>query len=78
MAGRADVERGVERRQAILTFLRAYVSEHGYAPSIPEIGAAVGLASYSNVHKHLLRMQQEGLIRMTPRTARAISIVEQA
>lgn len=77
MPSRSDVERGVERRQAIMSYLRAYVSEHGYAPSIPEIGAAVGLASYSSVHKHLHRLHDEGLIRMTPRTARAISIVEQ-
>src|SRR6266536_289349 len=41
------------RQQEIWTFLTRYVDEHGYPPTVREIGEAVGLASPSTVHAHL-------------------------
>ena len=41
------------RQQEIWQFLADYVDEHGYPPTVREIGDAVGLASPSTVHAHL-------------------------
>ena len=38
-----------KRQTAIYDFICAYTSEHGYPPSVREIGKAVGLASPSTV-----------------------------
>ena len=41
------------RQQEILAFVNAHVDEHGYPPTVREIGQAVGLTSPSTVHAHL-------------------------
>ena len=46
----------------ILDFVNAFVQENGYAPSIREIGAAVGLSSTASVNYHLQQLQEKGLL----------------
>ncbi|MBD0338906.1 MAG: repressor LexA, partial [Thermoleophilia bacterium] len=38
------------RQQEIFDFLVGYQEQHGYPPTVREIGEAVGLASPSTVH----------------------------
>ncbi len=59
---------------AILAWLRLYTSEHGYAPSVREICAALGLRSTATVHYHLRNLADKGLITMEPGRKRAISV----
>jgi repressor LexA len=66
-----------ERQQEILEFLRDSVMEHGYPPSVREIGEAVGLSSSSTVHSHLNSLEDKGFIRRDPSSARALTIVDQ-
>ena len=63
------------RQQEIWQFLAAYVDEHGYPPTVREIGEAVGLASPSTVHAHLASLEREGLIRRDPTKPRALELV---
>jgi repressor LexA len=63
------------RQQEIWQFLAAYVDEHGYPPTVREIGHAVGLASPSTVHAHLASLEREGLIRRDPAKPRALELV---
>ena len=49
-----------KRQIAIYDFIRTYTDEHGYPPSVREIGAAVGLASPSTVHMHLKVLEESG------------------
>ncbi|MDE3113918.1 MAG: repressor LexA, partial [Chloroflexota bacterium] len=42
------------RAERILAFIRETASERGYPPSVREIAEAVGLASTSAVHHHLI------------------------
>ncbi len=51
-----------DKPQMILDFVNGFVQENGYAPSIREIGAAVGLRSTASVSYHLQQMQQKGLL----------------
>lgn len=64
----------MSRADAILHFIDSYKAEHGYAPTIREIAAGVGLASASTVHGHLVRMEKKGLITRKELSSRAIAI----
>jgi len=50
------------KAQEILDFVNQFVQENGYAPSIREIGAAVGLSSTASVNYHLQQLQEKGLL----------------
>lgn len=63
------------RQQEIWQFLAEYVDDHGYPPTVREIGDAVGLASPSTVHAHLASLERAGLIRRDPTKPRAIELV---
>ena len=63
------------RTHRILKFIDNFISEHGYSPTIREIGQAVGLRSNSTTAGYLNRMQKAGLISSSPGSARSIRIV---
>jgi repressor LexA len=69
--------RDKDRRNRILEFVRTYTDEHGCAPSIREIAKAVGVRSTKAVKYHLDILVNEGLIKRTPRQARALSTAHQ-
>ena len=47
----------------ILEYVNRFVQEYGYAPSVREIGAAVGLRSTASVSYHLQALQEKGVLR---------------
>jgi len=49
----------------ILDYVNQFIQENGYAPSIREIGEAVGLRSTASVSYHLRQLQDKGLL-MSP------------
>ena len=51
-----------DKGQKILEFLEEFVRENGYAPSVREIGAAVGLNSTASVSYQLHRLEEQGLL----------------
>ena len=51
------------KAQLILEFVNQFVQENGYAPSVREIGAAVGLSSTASVSYHLQQLQAQGLLK---------------
>ena len=50
------------KAQLILEFVNAFVQENGFAPSVREIGAAVGLRSTASVSYHLQQLQEKGYL----------------
>ena len=46
----------------ILDYVNQFVQENGYAPSVREIGAAVGLRSTASVSYHLQQLQAKGAL----------------
>jgi len=64
-----------KRQVQILEYIEAHIKEHGYSPSVREIGEAVGLASSSTVQGHLDRLEKQGKIarvKILPRTIRVL------
>ncbi len=66
--------RTTTKREEILEFLRQFTQENGYAPSVREICAAVGLQSTATVHYHLNALRDAGLISMDEMKKRTISL----
>ena len=64
------------RQKQIWGFLVDYTDEHGYPPTVREIGQAVGLTSPSTVHAHLARLESSGLIRRDKTKPRALEVIE--
>lgn len=46
----------------ILRYIRDYMLEHGWSPSLRELGADVGLKSLSSIHRRLLSLDEQGLV----------------
>lgn len=63
------------RQQKILDFIREHVRQHGYPPSVREIGTAVELRSSSTVHGHLARLEAKGFLRHDPTKPRTIELL---
>lgn len=66
------------KQQEILDFLRQFIGRSGYAPSVREICAAVGLKSTASVHYHLEELKRQGLIDMDGGKNRTISLPGEA
>lgn len=63
-----------DRQHNIMEFLYAFTAEHGYPPSVREIGDAVGLKSPSSVHSQLATLEDKGLLRRDPTKPRALDL----
>ena len=50
------------KAQLIVDFVNCFIQEKGYAPSVREIGAAVGLRSTASVSYHLQQLQEKGIL----------------
>ena len=54
-----------DKAERILDYVNQFIQENGYAPSVREIGAAVGLRSTASVSYHIQALQDKGLL-LTP------------
>lgn len=63
-----------DKQQQIYEYIIAFTAEHGYPPSVREIGEHVGLKSPSTVHFHLKGLQSAGLISQAAGKTRAITV----
>lgn len=50
------------KAELILDYVNQFVQENGFAPSVREIGAAVGLRSTASVSYHVSQLQEKGLL----------------
>jgi repressor LexA len=62
------------RQGRILEFIREWVEQHGYPPSVREIGEAVGLVSPSSVAYQLKELEKKGFLRRDPNRPRAVDV----
>ncbi len=64
-----------KRQREILDFLNEFIQQHGYAPSLEEIGRRFGLSSLATVHKHLTNLQDKGFIKRAWNRSRSVELV---
>jgi repressor LexA len=64
-----------KRQQEIFDFVKRYVGEHGYPPTVRDIGKAIGLTSSSTVHAHLANLEKLGVLKRDPTKPRALEVL---
>ena len=64
-----------DKAEKILEYVNQFVQENGYAPSVREIGAAVGLRSTASVSYHIQALQDKGMLLSPGSKGRKRSIV---
>lgn len=63
------------RQSNILDFIRARLEQTGLAPTLEEIGQAMGLANVSAVLKHVRSLEAKGRLLIEPNRSRGIRLV---
>ena len=64
-----------DKAEKILEFVNEFMRQNGYAPSVREIGAAVGLSSTASVSYQLRQLQEKGLLMASAGKGRKRAIV---
>ena len=69
------MEQLTKRQDEILTYIKQYVVERGYPPTVREIGAALGISSPATIHAHLENLERKGVIKKDGTKNRAIELL---
>ncbi len=64
------------RQKQILRYIKEEIKKNGYAPSVREIGRAVGLSSTATVHCHLKKLETLGYIRKENQKGRTLRVLK--
>jgi repressor LexA len=70
-----DNRRLSPRQNQILEFVRHYVGDHSYPPTVREIGDGVGISSTSVVDYNLRVLAKRGFLRRDPDISRGIEVL---
>jgi len=65
-----------KREKAILKFIEKEIEKKGYAPSVREIGKAVGLKSTATVHTYLAKLKEKGYIKKEDQKGRTLRLLK--
>lgn len=63
------------RQKQILSYIEMNVAKYGYAPTLTEIAAYLGLSSLATVHEHLAVLEKKGMIRRYKGAVRGIELL---
>jgi repressor LexA len=63
-----------KRQRDILDFLRKFIAANGFAPTIREIAAGIGIKSPATIEEHLQTLEHKGVISRIRGKRRAIAI----
>ena len=64
------------QQQTVLTFVTGFVEEHGFPPTLREIGDAIGLVNVNAVRGHLAALEKKGYITKEEYQARRKAILD--
>ena len=67
-----------DRQKRILEYIREFISNKGFPPTVREIGKAVGLSSSASVHANLHKLADMGILSRDQDKPRAIMVTEDA
>ncbi|MBI5037134.1 MAG: transcriptional repressor LexA [Candidatus Kerfeldbacteria bacterium] len=65
-----------KKKQQILKFLKEYIKQYGYAPTLTEIAEEFDVSSLATIHEHLQYLEEHGFIVRDPNESRGITIPE--
>jgi len=65
------------KQEAIFNYIKQYCNEHGFPPTLREIGEGAGILNISAVCGHISAIQKKGYIHREADKARSIQIITQ-
>ncbi len=65
-----------DRQEEILNFIRQFLEESGYPPTLREIGKKFGISSTFGVKRHLDALQKKGYLNIESNASRGISFMK--
>lgn len=65
-----------DKAQAIYEYLLRYAGEHGYPPTIREIGEEFGISSTNGVRHYLTVLERKGYLRRGKKISRGLELLE--
>lgn len=68
--------RPTKKQKELLTFIAAFITEHGYSPSYREIMAGLNYTSVATVALHVNNLIKRGHLRKRDHSARSLEVVE--
>ena len=70
-----DNNKLTKRQNDVLTYIKEYVADHKYPPSIREIGQGLNLNSPATIHAHLESLKEKGYIKNNSLKNRTIELL---
>lgn len=70
-----DLSQLTERQRDVYNWIASYAVEHGYGPTIREVGKHFGIKSPNGVMCHLSALEKKGAIKRGLRLSRTIQVV---
>ena len=67
--------RKLDKKEELLNFIKTYVDENGYPPTVREMCRAIKVNSTSTIAYHLSKLEDSGSIKKNPNKNRALEIV---
>jgi len=67
------IRQGEQNAHRAVLFLQAYFDEHGYAPSMRELAAELGMSAMG-ARDILRRLDRDGMVEVTPGVPRGIAL----
>ena len=64
-----------KRQDEVLKFIKEFLVEKGYPPTVREIGESLGLSSPATTFSHISQLEEKGYIRKTGNKNRAIELL---
>lgn len=61
-------------KQKVLQYLKDYIAQHGYAPTLSEIAKFLDVSALSTVHEHLQFLEERGFIERADGEERGLTI----
>jgi repressor LexA len=68
--------RPTKKQKELLSFIQAFIAEHGYSPSYREIMTGLNYNSVATVSLHINNLIKRGHLRKRDRSARSLEIVQ--
>lgn len=66
----------LDKKEELLNFIKTYVDENGYPPTVREMCRAIKVNSTSTIAYHLSKLEDNGSIKKNPNKNRALEVVD--
>lgn len=69
------MEKLTKRQEDIIQFIKKYIVDNGYPPTVREIGSSLGLSSPATIHSHLSNLEEKKYIKKGGNKNRALELL---